>query len=419
MGVQLSIFRRGERGGQRLSKRYIIVITGSDGRRQQWTGCTDLRATQQIAAQKLRQVERGEVGLVDLQAELQQQAIQKHVDAFVADVTAGTASVGRRRRGPPTKDYVDKVRRVLKALLVDLGWRRLAEIDGAAAFRWLHGQDWADQTIGINATLLRLFGRWLVEQGAFAQDPFASLRKVPGKGRQTFTRGYLSPESLALLMATAVDRASQVRGSVRAAMLASTGRERAHCYLLAAYSGLRRREIMGLRWSDVDLGDSPAVSVRAELAKNRKAARLDLPAFVRDDLKQHRDELALVFSRPVHGDDQVFPRTSYNRVTDRMHDDLVEAGLGTWQGGRVVDQHGRVLDFHCLRVTYATHLVQSGASVTCAMTLMRHSDVRLTLQVYARVPDGALRSTVDALPQMPRLMAGSRLQHTHNAAKKA
>ena len=43
-----------------------------------------------------------------------------------------------------------------------------------------------------------------------------------------------------------------------------------------------------------------------------------------------------------------------------------------------------VLDFHCLRTTYVSLVIESGASVKEAMTLARHSTPNLTLNVYAR-----------------------------------
>ncbi len=43
---------------------------------------------------------------------------------------------------------------------------------------------------------------------------------------------------------------------------------------------------------------------------------------------------------------------------------------------------GRTLDVHCLRHTFATLLSKSGVVPRMAQELMRHSDIRLTMNVY-------------------------------------
>ncbi len=46
------------------------------------------------------------------------------------------------------------------------------------------------------------------------------------------------------------------------------------------------------------------------------------------------------------------------------------------------DSEGRVVDFHALRATYITMLVKGGATVKQAQDLARHSDPKLTMNVY-------------------------------------
>jgi len=41
--------------------------------------------------------------------------------------------------------------------------------------------------------------------------------------------------------------------------------------------------------------------------------------------------------------------------------------------------------FHALRVTYATMLARAGVSLVQAQTLMRHSDPKLTANIYTRL----------------------------------
>jgi hypothetical protein len=62
------------------------------------------------------------------------------------------------------------------------------------------------------------------------------------------------------------------------------------------------------------------------------------------------------------------------------------------------DSKGRRVDFHALRATYITLLVKSGASVKEAQELARHSDPRLTMNVYTRLGVHDLAGALDRLP---------------------
>ncbi len=59
-----------------------------------------------------------------------------------------------------------------------------------------------------------------------------------------------------------------------------------------------------------------------------------------------------------------------------------------------------VVDFHALRGTYITHLVNSGASVKTCQTLARHSTPVLTIGVYAKTSLHDLTGAVEALPDL-------------------
>jgi hypothetical protein len=66
----------------------------------------------------------------------------------------------------------------------------------------------------------------------------------------------------------------------------------------------------------------------------------------------------------------------------------------------VVDDSGRIVDFHALRATYITLLVKGGASVKVCQHLARHSDPKLTMNVYAQLGVHDLAGALDGLPCM-------------------
>jgi hypothetical protein len=69
-----------------------------------------------------------------------------------------------------------------------------------------------------------------------------------------------------------------------------------------------------------------------------------------------------------------------------------------------IDGTGRVVDFHALRATYITLLVKSGASVKVVQELARHSDPKLTLNIYTKLGVHDLSGGLRGLPGLePRV----------------
>ncbi|MDR3110552.1 MAG: tyrosine-type recombinase/integrase [Planctomycetaceae bacterium] len=62
------------------------------------------------------------------------------------------------------------------------------------------------------------------------------------------------------------------------------------------------------------------------------------------------------------------------------------------------DSLNRVIDVHALRHTHATLLAQSGVSPSIAKSAMRHSDIRLTMNVYSHLELGDIAEGVNQLP---------------------
>jgi site-specific recombinase XerD len=56
------------------------------------------------------------------------------------------------------------------------------------------------------------------------------------------------------------------------------------------------------------------------------------------------------------------------------------------------------VDFHSLRLTFGTNLVLSGAHPRVVQEMMRHSDIRITMKLYADVTGLPLVDAAAALP---------------------
>ena len=62
-----------------------------------------------------------------------------------------------------------------------------------------------------------------------------------------------------------------------------------------------------------------------------------------------------------------------------------------------VTGHNPKLTFHTMRASFGSWLVQKGCNIYDVMTLMGHSDVRVTTQFYASLTTDNLRESVNLL----------------------
>jgi integrase len=147
-------------------------------------------------------------------------------------------------------------------------------------------------------------------------------------------------------------------------------------------TGLRRREIASLTPRSFRLdADPPILTVNAACSKHRREDTLplhpELVTMLRDWLKG------------VANDQILFPRLEKRRTWLMVKKDLEDTGIP------YITADG-VADFHAAgRHTHITQLLRSGASLTEAKELARHTDVKMTMKyVHIGINDQerALRS---------------------------
>ncbi len=146
-----------------------------------------------------------------------------------------------------------------------------------------------------------------------------------------------------------------------------SGTDRAMVYRVAGNTGFRQGELRTLMPESFDLNDTPAtITVKAAYSKRRRDNRQAIPVALAEKLKPWLHQKAAgkpVFALPPRFD-----------VADMFRADLQAAGVSTAD-----------TDFHCLRVSYVSWLVQSGASVKTCQELARHSTPVLTISLYSRM----------------------------------
>lgn len=153
---------------------------------------------------------------------------------------------------------------------------------------------------------------------------------------------------------------------------------------LAACTGLRRGELVQLRWSDVDMGRR-VLHVRSHgkfRTKNGKTRAVPLNPTAMSILLRRREDVEGEFVFNVDG------RSINARYLSRAFKKAVRRAK--------LDER---LHLHSLRHTFASWLVQGNASLYQVQKLLGHSSIRVT-EMYSHLVPEDLRETVNKLPQL-------------------
>lgn len=187
--------------------------------------------------------------------------------------------------------------------------------------------------------------------------------------------------------------------------------------MIGYYCGVRISECMALTWNDIDF-DKNTISINKQLinskgwkhstTKNSSNRVVKFGATLRDILireKQRQEENEAEYSEfytKIYKKDgflidsqEVLP---YERVFPVC---LNTNGKMTTQGSfpyanRVISNDLHIkFDYHTLRHTHATKLIEGGANLKAVQTRMGHKDIATTLQIYSHTTKGMEQEAVD------------------------
>jgi integrase len=166
-------------------------------------------------------------------------------------------------------------------------------------------------------------------------------------------------------------------------------------FLLVALYGLRRGEVLGLRWSDIDVKAS-VIRVRQQVVRangvihigplKTRAGRRDLPSLsvVSEELAKHR-------ARHVgtSDDDLVFTTATGHSIEPNKLTQTFYAICAQYQLRRI--------KLHHLRHTAATILKDLGVPARDAQLILGHSNIAITQQIYQHDTMDSRRSAMERM----------------------
>ena len=318
-------------------------------------GIADRQSAEAKLNNIVRDLEREAAGIIPPKAlrDAAQRELTEHLNDFLADLEAQHCSV----------KHLDNVRYRIGVLIQECGWRWPSNVTADSFVTWRAKQTQAAKTLNHYLGAARALINWMKDKKRVLENPLADVGEIDTRGRETRKR-----------------RALTVAEMVR--LIAAAGPRRA-VYLMAVHTGLRRSELGALVWAFLKLDATcPHLHLPGKHTKNGEDAILPL----------HPDVVATLRTLKgvgVADGDCVFPRMP--RI-ERFRRDLKKAEVPYF------DEQGRVADFHALRMTFDTHLQLNGAMPRVTMALMRHSEMRLSMETYL---DATLLPTAAAINALP------------------
>lgn len=220
-------------------------------------------------------------------------------------------------------------------------------------------------TVALLTTCLKQFFAWCEEVEIIARNPAQRLR-APRRTKWQ-PRALSEAAMLQLLGRLTQPPDSDDWKAVRNEVLVR----------LLVFSGLRRAEIAGLKWDDIDF----AGGVIDVLGKGEKRRLVPLLGTLVAPLRRLQDVYGRAWGYVISKGEGL-----------GMHTYTINAIFTRW----VKAQTGMSITPHKLRHTFATLLVEKGASLDEVRDLLGHESIATT-QIYVKTSTERLRSAVDRL----------------------
>ena len=175
-------------------------------------------------------------------------------------------------------------------------------------------------------------------------------------------------------------------------------------FYFAAMCGMRRQEIVGLKWSDINFAEKSFIIRRAATrakgegtvtkgTKTEKSSRvLFFPSGLDGILLRHMNQQKE--QRRRCGDkwiDEDWIFTQWNGT-------IMDIDTPTQQWRKFAEAHGITgVTFHGLRHTAATFMIKNNVPITTVSGVLGHAQTSTTLNTYAHVVEDTKRAAIDIM----------------------
>jgi integrase len=320
-------------------------------------------------------------------------AARKAVDALRLEINAETVSASMMTIRELAEHYkttelcegCGKTARTREVYLLHLdsfivprwGAERIGDIRAFRVEAWLKSLDKADGTKAKTKAVLSILYRHAMRYGWATQNPIRSVRQ---SAKRQHEPAILTPQEVTALLAAL---------PIYARTMA----------VVAAVTGLRRGELIGMKWEDVDFDNGKINVVRSlvdliEGEPKTEASKRPIPL-----------EPALAFALKNWQQ-----QTSYAKPSDWVFASPFDLGAKPYWPSTVMQKVIKPaarnagilkpLGWHSFRRSTATWLVANGETVKTAQELMRHASPTMTMGIYAQAIDAdkrAAQSRITAL----------------------
>ena len=313
-----------------------------------------------------------EAGLIDTQRAVSGKPLTEHLTEFKVCLLADGCS--KKQAG----QVVSRITKIIDSC----GFRSFSDVSVSEIQQYLLNQrqrsnrPMSKRTYNFYIQAIKQFSKWAEDDRRITQSPVTTLSKITVEKDDTIQRRVLVVSDLIHLLDITANQPKR---------FSLTGYQRSLVYRLAAETGLRANEIRNLTVGSFDFKNNTVTALGA-YAKNKKLAVLPL-----------RPDTAELIREYVQGK---MPHIQLFKLTDKTAEmlrfDLEAAGIP------YTDESGKVFDFHALRHQFGTMLAVGGVTPKVAQSLMRHSDINLTMGIYTHTLTGQEEAAVQSLPDLSK-----------------
>ena len=169
------------------------------------------------------------------------------------------------------------------------------------------------------------------------------------------------------------------------------------------YTGMRVGEVCGLTWDNVDFSNG-TITVEKQMVKNDGAWVYGTPKTSSSNRTIFIGQTLLAILKK-HKKQQLENRMKYgklyidsNAVCTKEYGELVTPSVVKWNTRRI--SNALSFNFHSLRHTHATLLLENGAKMKEISERLGHSRISITMDTYSHVTDKMRNQTVDIMENL-------------------